>query len=166
MSDTYLGKYRGLVSDNADPMHIGRVKAKVPDVLGETESGWAMPAAPFGGPGVGFFALPPTGAGVWIEFEHGDPDYPVWSGCWWGSAADMPSTVLASPPDVMMIVTSGGNSLTLSDMPGVGGVTLETSGGAKISMTDMGIEIDNGSGATIKLSGSSVSVNSGALEVT
>jgi uncharacterized protein involved in type VI secretion and phage assembly len=165
MSTPFWGKYRGVVSDNADPLRIGRVRAKVPDVYGDDESGWAMPAAPFGGAGSGFFAVPPSGAGVWLEFEHGDPDYPVWSGCWWGSAADMPPTLLLSPTDQVMVVTPGGNTLTLSDVPGLGGVLLETADGAKISMTSVGIEIDNGQGASIKLTGPMVSVNSGALDV-
>ncbi|MDN5794390.1 MAG: phage baseplate assembly protein V [Intrasporangium sp.] len=165
MSTPFWGKYRGVVSDNADPLRIGRIRATVPDVYGGDESGWAMPAAPFGGAGSGFFAIPPTGAGVWLEFEHGDPDYPVWSGCWWGSAADMPPKLLLSPTDQVMVVTPGGNTLTLSDVPGVGGVILETADGAKISMTSVGIEIDNGQGASIKLTGPMVSVNSGALDV-
>jgi hypothetical protein len=78
----------------------------------------------------------------------------------------MPTTVLTSPPDIVMIVTHGGTSLTLSDVPGVGGITLETSDGSKLTMSPTGIEIDNGKGANIKLSGPQVSINSGALEVT
>jgi uncharacterized protein involved in type VI secretion and phage assembly len=166
MTRTFFGKYRAVVTDNSDPLHIGRVRASVPDVFGDQESGWAMPSAPFGGSTMGFFAVPSKDAGVWIEFEHGDPDYPIWSGCWWGSAAEMPTTLLASPPDIVMIVTHGGTSLTLSDVPGVGGITLETSDGAKLTMSPTGIEIDNGKGANIKLSGPQVSINSGALEVT
>jgi uncharacterized protein involved in type VI secretion and phage assembly len=103
---------------------------------------------------------------VWIEFEHGDPDLPVWSGCYWASADDMPTTLLVSPPDVVMVSTPGGQTLTLSDVAGTGGVTLETSSGAKVALTSQGIEIDNGQGATITLKGPTVSVNSGALDVT
>lgn len=71
----FYGKYRATVTDIQDPLTMGRVKAKVPDVFGDDESGWAMPCAPFSGNSVGFFALPAVGAGVWIEFEHGDLDY-------------------------------------------------------------------------------------------
>lgn len=144
---------------------IGRVRAKVPDVMGDLESGWAMPCAPFGGSATGFFALPAVGAGVWIEFEHGDPDYPIWSGCWWSSAAEVPPILLAPPYKKVMIQTEGGNSIVLDDTPGLGGITLKTSGGQKISLTALGIEIDNGQGASIKLTGPQVSVNGGALEV-
>jgi uncharacterized protein involved in type VI secretion and phage assembly len=161
----FYGKYRGTVTDNKDPLMIGRVRAKVPDVMGDLESGWAMPCAPFGGSGMGFFALPKVGAGVWIEFEHGDPDYPIWAGCWFGSVAEIPPLLLTPPYKKVMIKTEGGHSILLDDTPGIGGITLETSGGQKIVINSMGIEIDNGQGGTIKLTGPQVSVNNGALEV-
>lgn len=161
----FYGKFRGIVTDIQDPLMMGRVRARVPDVLGDLESGWAMPCAPFGGSSTGFFALPVVGAGVWIEFEHGNPDYPIWSGCWWGSAAEMPPVLLAPPYKKVMIQTQGGHHVLLDDTPGIGGITLQTSGGQKIVLNATGIEIDNGLGASIKLTGPQVSVNSGALEV-
>jgi len=166
MTTAFYGKYRGVVSDNQDPLMIGRIRAKVPDVTGEAETGWAMPCFPFAGSGLGFFALPKVGAGVWIEFEHGDPDYPIWAGCWWGSAAEAPPALLAPPYQKTLLKTAGGQSITLDDTPGVGGITLETAGGQKIKITALGIEIDNGMGGAIKLTGPQVSVNNGALEVT
>ena len=71
----FYGKHRGLVVSNEDPLMLGRVQARVPSVLGDVVSGWALPCAPFTGDGVGMYAIPPIGAGVWIEFEAGDPDY-------------------------------------------------------------------------------------------
>ena len=165
MSDgKFYGKYRGAVTDNRDPLMIGRIRARVSDVLGSTESGWAMPCAPFGGNRTGFFSLPAVGAGVWIEFEHGDPDFPVWSGCWWGSVAEMPPVLLAPPYEKVLVITEGGHKVVLDDTPGVGGITLETAGGQKISLTTLGIEISNGMGASVKLTGPQVSLNDGALE--
>lgn len=165
MSNQFFGKFRGTVSDIQDPLMIGRIRATVPDVLGDLDSGWAMPCAPFGGSGVGFFALPTVGAGVWIEFEHGDPDYPIWTGCWFGSAADMPPELLAPPYKKVLIKTEGGNSIVIDDTPGVGGITLETSGGQKIVLSATGVEITNGQGAKIKMTGPQISLNDGALEV-
>lgn len=165
MSAPFFGKYRGIVTDIQDPMMLGRIRAKVPDVLGDQESGWAMPCAPSGGSQTGFFALPKVQAGVWIEFEGGDADYPIWSGCWWGSQAEMPSVLLAPPYKKTMLVTEGGNKLILDDTPGAGGITLETSGGQKIKILGTGIEIDNGQGAKITMQGPQVSVNSGALDI-
>jgi uncharacterized protein involved in type VI secretion and phage assembly len=163
----FFGKYRGVVTDNRDPLMIGRVRARVPDVMGERDSGWALPCAPFGGNKVGFFAVPAVGAGVWIEFEHGDPEYPIWAGCWWGNVAEMPPTLLTPPPPSkkVMLRTEAGHSILIDDTPGVGGITLETATGQKIALTGTGIEIDNGKGAKITLQGPQVSVNNGALEV-
>jgi uncharacterized protein involved in type VI secretion and phage assembly len=165
MSEKFYGKYRGKVTNIKDPLMIGRIQAKVPDVMGDQDSGWAMPCAPFGGSGMGFFALPAVDAGVWIEFEHGDPDYPIWSGCWFGSVKEIPKVLIAPPYKKLMIKTEGGNSILLDDTPGKGGITLQTSGGQKIKLSSTGLEIDNGMGGTIKLKGPQVSVNQGALEV-
>jgi uncharacterized protein involved in type VI secretion and phage assembly len=161
----FYGKYRGVVTSNTDPMMMGRIRAKVPDVLGDTESGWALPCFPVGGNGMGFFAVPSSGAGVWIEFEQGDPDYPIWSGCWSGSMADLPKEVLPALGKAIVLKTEGGNKIVLDDTPGIGGITIETATGQKIKLSMMGIEIDNGLGGTIKLTGPQVSINSGALEV-
>jgi uncharacterized protein involved in type VI secretion and phage assembly len=164
---SFFGKYRGVVTDNVDPLMIGRIRARVPDVMGERDSGWALPCAPFGGDQMGFFAVPKVGAGVWIEFEHGDPDQPIWAGCWWGSAAEMPPTLLTPPPPSkkVMLRTEAGHSIVIDDTPGVGGITLETASGQKIALTAAGVEIDDGMGAKVTLKGPQVSVNNGALEV-
>jgi uncharacterized protein involved in type VI secretion and phage assembly len=164
----FFGMSRGIDSETVAPLMFGRDRARVPDVTGDADCGWALPCAPFGGSSTGFFAVPAEGAGVWIEFEHGDPEYPVWSGCWWGNATELPTSLLAPPPPSkkVMLVTEGGHSILLDDTPGLGGITLETSTGAKIAITATGIEITNGMGATIKLSGPQVSVNNGALDVT
>ena len=164
-SQPFFGKYRGVVSSIEDPLQLGRIRAQVPDVFGSDESGWAMPCFPFAGSGMGFFALPKVGGGVWIEFEQGAPDYPIWSGCWYGSAADVPPVLLAPPYKKVLLKTEGGTSIILDDTPGIGGITLETSGGQKITLSPTSVEIDNGMGAKITLQGPKVDVNSGALEI-
>jgi uncharacterized protein involved in type VI secretion and phage assembly len=157
----FYGKYRGTVSDNQDPLMLGRVKVQVPDVLGDQESGWAIPCVPYAGDGVGLFLIPPVGANVWIEFEHGNPDYPIWSGCFWAQG-QLPAT--PAVPTTKVLKTDVG-TLTIDDLPGAGGITIETSVGMKIKINVAGIEIDNGQGAKIKLTGPQVSINDGALEV-
>ena len=163
MSRPFHGKYRGEVTDNQDPNGLGRVRAKVPDVLGDQDSGWAMPCAPFAGDSLGFCALPAVGSRVWIEFEHGDPDFPVWTGCFWGAPSSRPADVQASPEQKVLIQTSGGQKITLDDQNGQ--IVLETSGGQKITLSSSGIVLDNGSGAKVELSSGKVSCNGGALEV-
>ena len=79
----YFGKYRGQVTDNNDPDNLGRLRAKVPRVLGDEETGWALPAFIYGGASEqGLYAVPDVGAGVWVEFEGGDLSYPIWTGTW------------------------------------------------------------------------------------
>jgi hypothetical protein len=78
----YWGKYRGRVEANVDEELMGRIQVSCPAVPG-LRLGWAMPCVPYAGPGVGWFAIPPIGADVWVEFEGGDPNYPIWAGCFW-----------------------------------------------------------------------------------
>ena len=164
----YFGKYRGTVANNVDPMQMGRIQAIVPDVTALVPTSWALPCVPMTGPQAGQFILPPVGAAVWIEFEQGNPDYPIWTGGFWGSAAEVPALALAAPPGVQPIVlqTIGQNTLMISDVPGpTGGILLKTSAGAMISISTIGITISNGQGATIVLAGPSVTINQGALAV-
>lgn len=162
MSGPMFGKFRGVVSDNRDPLMLGRIRAKVSDVFGDNESGWAMPALPYAGKSVGLFLVPPTDAFVWIEFEHGDPEYPIWSGCFWAQGEVPASPAVAE----MKVLKTDLVTVTINDLPGAGGLTIETTQGMKIKISATGIEIDNGMGASIKLSGPQTSVNGGALEVT
>jgi uncharacterized protein involved in type VI secretion and phage assembly len=92
----FYGKYRGQVANNMDPMQLGRIQVFVPAADGTTTN-WALPCAPYAAPEVGFLLLPPIGAPVWIEFEAGDPDYPIWSGCFWERVDDMPAVVMPTP---------------------------------------------------------------------
>jgi len=170
MSDArkFLGKYRGIVVDNIDPMQTGRLLVQVPDVTNILPSSWAMPCLPFAGIQSGFYAVPEIGSTVWVEFEQGNPDYPIWVGCFWETAAQVPALALAAPPGLQQIVvqTVSQNTLLISDVPGpTGGILLKSSTGALISVSDTGITISNGQGATILMTGPSVTVNEGALEV-
>ncbi len=128
----------------------------------------ALPCVPMAGLKCGEFTVPPIGAAVWIEFEHGDRDYPIWTGCFWGSTDEVPPLAFATPPPLQSIVlqTVGQNALMISDLPGpTGGLQLKSASGALISITDVGITITNGQGATIALTGPSVTINGGALTV-
>lgn len=164
---TYYGKYRGTVLDNLDPTQTGRLQVSVA-ALG-LAGGWALPCFAFAGDQAGAWMLPNPGTGVWVEFEQGDLDYPIWSGCWYGSAAEVPPLVreapTATPPIVLQ--TGGQTSLMLSDAPGpTGGILLQSPTGGRISIAEDGITLSNGKGATITLVGSTVTLNEGALEVT
>ncbi len=165
----FLGKYRGTVVNNVDPMQMGRIMAMVPDVLGLTPSTWAMPCVPAAGLQTGVYTVPPVGGGVWIEFEQGDSDYPIWVGSYWGSAAEVPALAKTVPPAVngLTIQTTLQNGLVISDLPGpTGGIMLKSASGATLIVNDTGIYLQNGKGASVVLVGPSVTVNQGALVVT
>jgi uncharacterized protein involved in type VI secretion and phage assembly len=162
------GKYRGMVVNNIDPMQIGRIQAMVSDVAGLVPGTWAMPCVPAAGINTGFFTVPMIGAGVWIEFERGDPDYPIWVGGFWGTAAELPLMAHMVPPGVtgFTLQTPLKNGLVISDVPGpTGGILIQTTTGAMISVSDIGIIISNGKGAVINMTGPTVDVNLGALTV-
>jgi uncharacterized protein involved in type VI secretion and phage assembly len=173
MTDTptlprFFGKYRGTVVNNVDPMQIGRIMAIVPDVSGEIPTSWAMPCLPSAGINTGVFTVPQVGAGVWIEFEHGDPDRPIWVGGYWGTAAEVPVLAHTVPPGVngLTIQTTLKNGIVVSDVPGpTGGIMIQTTTGAMISVSDLGILISNGKGAVISMIGPAVDINTGALTV-
>jgi hypothetical protein len=179
----FYGKYRGTVMNNVDPKRVGRLLVAVPDVLTAVPSSWAEPCVPLAGPTgppMGVHLIPPIGAGVWIEFEQGDPDYPIWVGCRWGLPTDIPlAAQLGNPADPNIVIQSLlQNAIIVSDMPPVipppvspppvppvGGITLRSTTGASIVVNDLGIFISNGKGAIITMIGPMVTVNNGALVI-
>jgi uncharacterized protein involved in type VI secretion and phage assembly len=167
-ADRFYGKYRGVVLSNIDPMQQGRLQVQVPNVAGVGAVNWAMPCVPVAGIQNGMVALPEPGAGVWVEFEQGNPELPVWVGCFWGSAAEVPALARATPPGLQGITlqTIAQNGMTISDLPGpTGGIMLKSTTGASLIVNDTGIYIQNGKGAAITLVGPTVTVNNGALTV-
>jgi uncharacterized protein involved in type VI secretion and phage assembly len=165
----HFGIYRATVLDNIDPRQMGRIIVNVPDVGDVTPSTWAMPCVPLTGRQMGTFFVPPVGAGVWIQFEAGDANRPVWTGGFWGNAAQVPPLALAGPPGDPNIVLQSTlqNSIVVSDLPGpTGGIMLKSAAGATIIVNDTGIYIQNGRGASIVMVGPSVTINAGALMVT
>ena len=125
----HYGKYRGIVTDNQDPNNLGRLKARVPEVLLDVETGWALPAAtPYSGDGSGLYTVPEPGAGVWIEFEAGDVSRPIWSGCWWGdgqlpknnsgTAATPSMKIIRSEQGLMVTMDDDGQTIHVSDQNG------------------------------------------------
>ena len=167
----YFGKYRATVINNIDPEMRGRLMLMIPDVLNLIPSTWAEACAPLAGPTgppMGVYMVPPIGAGVWVEFEHGNPDYPIWVGCRWGAASDIPPLARAGLPVAPNIVlqTLAQNSIVISDLPGpTGGIMLKSLTGASIIVNDTGIYIQNGKGASITMVGPAVTINQGALTI-
>jgi hypothetical protein len=168
----YYGKYRGTVVNNLDPEQRGRIQAIVPAVSNVVPTSWAMPCVPMAGKQQGAFMVPQVGSGVWIEFEGGDPDKPIWVGGFWGIAAEVPPLALVPPPippgQNIVLQTTLQNTLVLSDStptPLTGGIILKSPTGAMIVVNDTGIYIQNGKGASITMVGPTVTINNGGLVV-
>ena len=141
---------------------MGRIQVICPAVLGSGTMSWAMPSAPYAGPGLGFFAIPPKGANVWVEFEGGNTDFPIWSGCFWALGDLTPDVAI---PQMKMFKTDTA-TLMLSDLPGpLGGITIQIKGGKKITINMLAIEITDGTWS-VKLAPEGVSINGTALVVT
>jgi hypothetical protein len=179
----YLGKYRGTVLLNIDPERRGRLQVMVPDVLSLLPSTWAEPCVPLAGPTgppMGVYMVPPIGTGVWVEFEQGNANKPIWVGCRWGAQSDIPLAAQAgNPADPSIVIQSLlQQAIIVSDMPPsppppvmpptptTGGIILRSTTGASIVVNDAGVFISNGKGATIELLGPSVMINKVALVVT
>ncbi|MDR0493413.1 MAG: phage baseplate assembly protein V [Nitrososphaerota archaeon] len=160
-SERYFGKYRGTVTENQDPLKIGRIRANVPAIFGDNNSGWALPCTPYAGAEVGFFCIPPKNAMVWIEFESGNPEKPIWTGGFWNEG-ETPDK--SASPDIKILKTNTA-TITLDDTSGAENITLETASGLKIVMDQKGIELSNGS-QKIKIGSSGVTINDDALEIT
>jgi uncharacterized protein involved in type VI secretion and phage assembly len=134
----HYGKYRGIVTDNEDPRNMGRIRARVPEVLGDVETGWALPCAPYAGDGSGSYMVPEPDTGVWIEFEAGDVSRPIWSGCWWGEgqlpegqggAATPPLKIVRSEQGLMVALDDDGQTIHVSDENGQNMVEIQVQGG-------------------------------------
>lgn len=160
LAERHYGKYRGTVVNNTDPQQRGRIMATVPAVLGLTPSGWALPCAAGAGSHTGVLAVPPVGAAVWVEFEGGDANLPIWSGGFWPQAADVPSAPNMAAGMQNIVLATQTASLTIDDLPGPsGGIVLKSPTGATIAVNDSGIFISNGKGATIVMVGPTVTIN-------
>ena len=124
----FFGKFRGTVSNNSDPLNKGRLRAIVPSVLQDVDTGWALPALPYAGDGVGVYTIPAVGASVWIEFEAGDVSLPIWTGCFWGdgelpkdetgSDSTPPRKIIRSEEGLLISLDDDAKTITLSDSDG------------------------------------------------
>lgn len=165
MASRHYGKYRGQVVSNADHVSLGRLQVVVPALLGETTV-WAMPCVPYAGSDVGFFAMPPVGAAVWVEFEGGDLDYPIWAGCFWTDTQTPPEG--GSDPDIKVLKT---DKVTIRVDDRQGEIVIETVGGVrlKLTATEMSAEATvitcEASAGKTSLSAAGFDVNNGAFTV-
>lgn len=133
----HWGKYRGLVVDRDDPEQLGRLKIRVPSLLGDAVTGWAWPASPYAGANVGIFFIPQVGDLVWVEFAEGDLEHPLWTGCAWakpGGTTEVPQEAQENYPDQAVIKTKSGHVIILSDASGSELITIRAKNGCEITL--------------------------------
>jgi len=164
----YYGKYRGLVTQPADLGMKARLTAMV-TIGGTPVPVVAEACVPFGGLGSGFYAMPPVGAGVWIEFEEGDLNKPIWTGSWWAEGELAASLGTVAPLQALPVVIQsiGRNHIVLGSTP-ADGIRIETArgpAGPSIVINATGVIISDGAGGMITLTSGVVTVNQGALIV-
>ncbi len=151
----YFGKYRGSIVDTEDPTSRGRLKVKVPDVLGPDLAVWARPCVPYAGDGIGFKFFPPPNTGVWIEFEKGDISYPIWTGFFWADS-EMPAE--ADTGDNVKLLQTENLTIRIDDASNE--IVIRSAAGTSITLTD--VITQDGSGTTIEISSSGISMDAGA----
>jgi uncharacterized protein involved in type VI secretion and phage assembly len=155
----FYGKHRGFVVDNQDPEQLGRLKVKVPSILGsDVVTGWALPCVPYGGDlDQGFLFIPEVNAGVWVEFEEGDLEFPIWVGAFWskpGGDSELPKpnkadgteeSSVQDPPTRKIIKTKAGHTIQFEDDNGQEQVMIvEGKKGHFMVMDQNGVKIKDG----------------------
>lgn len=181
----FLGKYRGQVTGNKDPNNLGRIQVTVPAIYGEDRQSWAMPCTPYAGKDIGWFTIPPVGTNIWVEFEGGDPDYPIWTGCFWGRD-ELPQNARVAEPDKVQVFKTDGITMTLSNLDNKGlsivvenpvvektlklifnadGIEVNDNNQTTGKWMAETIELKNGSSSTITLTSDSIQLQEGAIEI-
>jgi hypothetical protein len=166
---------------------LGRVLCAVPALPGMLLN-WAMPCMPYAGLEEGFFAVPPEGANVWVEFEGGNPEFPIWTGCFW-EELEIPLVPELAPeaPELVKVLRSKFCTIVLNDTPGEGGITITadpeaveppvvmtiTSEGFQVTVGEATLLVNAESGITLTAAESvlnvgeaSVSTESGVIDMT
>jgi len=144
--DRWYGKYSGQVTGNEDPQQQGRVQVIVPAIFGPTLEVWARPCFPYG-----HFYVPAVDSKVWVEFEGGDPQYPIWVGTWYPQGATPPESQV-TPPDNRVIQTASGHTIELDDTEGQPRVTIRHKDNSFVAIDDKGsVVIANKTGSTLYL---------------
>lgn len=155
----YYGKYRGFVVDNADPENRGRLRLRIPSVLGdEVVSGWALPCAPYGGAAdQGFFFIPEKDAGVWAEFEAGNLDYPIWVGTFWakpGGTTEVPTPAANQAPPTSKMIKTLNHCIEFADESGAEAVRIsDNANGNVVTMNSDGVVVAAKAGIELKTDG-------------
>ena len=147
------GKYRGTVVDNVDPEKRARLKLRIPSVLADQDTDWALPCLPYGGIAQqGMFMVPDVDAQVWVEFEEGDIHRPIWVGTFWQQEGDPPEDAAREEPTTRLLQTKSGHILQFDDADGEEQFRLHHPADAEMVIDPNGtISLTDASGAVLKM---------------
>jgi len=160
-----VGKYRGVVVDNADPSKLGRIRVRCDEVAGSTPLTWALPCFPVAGNGVGIVSIPPVGAQVLVEFMGARIDAPVWVGGFYGLEDKVPPHVQKDASDpTQMVFLSDGVGIVITGGESGGSIKLICGDGPSITLSSAGIEI-SAAGKSVTVTGSPITLNGEALRI-
>lgn len=127
--------YRAIVIDNEDPLNLNRLLIHVPDITNNNV--WAFPKHQPGSNGYGAkYLTPQKDEIVYVEFQTGDPQYPIWSFHGWAETQvpdDLKGTKVAG------FITPNGNKVKLDDVGNI--VEIEINGNQKIKIHPDGINL-------------------------
>ncbi len=153
IDEKYFGKFRGIVVDNQDPQKRGRLKLRIPSVLADQDTDWALPCLPYGGADQqGLFMVPEVDAQVWVEFEEGDIHRPIWVGTFWQQESDVPEDAAREEPTTRLLQTRSGHILQFDDEDGEERFRLYHPTEAEVIIDKNGtISLTDASGAVLKL---------------
>lgn len=157
MADEYFAKYTGVVKDNRDADKNGILQVSVPTVFPPEELVPARAALPFG-----YFFVPENETRVWVEFEGGDPEFPLWTG-----VQHTPSTWAAEaakdPPTVRAVKTVSGHLLIFDDTEGSESIVITDGKNAhKLQFDRDGVKLTDGKNShVIVLDSSGIKITDG-----
>jgi len=135
----YYSSYRGVVGDNKDPLHLGRVKLIIPEItMGELYDYWAFPKGVFSGQNYGSQMIPKIGDMVWVEFEQGFAERPIYSLGHFGSG-EPPSDKDLNDVNNYWFKTPQGITVQLNDTKK--SINIKTPAGDYIEINDKGISL-------------------------
>jgi len=158
--NTIPGVAVGLVTNNKDPEHMGRVKITFPWRSGNDESYWARVVSFMAGKERGGYFLPEVGDEVLVAFDSGDLNHPYVIGSLWNGEDQPPATNENGNNDVRMIKSRSGHELIFNDEQGKESIELRTSAGHQIVLDDQ-----SGGRMEIKVGSFSVVLDSGKNEM-
>jgi Type VI secretion system/phage-baseplate injector OB domain len=155
----FFGKYRGKVKNiGKNRNDLGIITVEVPEIFPEKEIPLVKPVIPFAGKNCGFGALPKKDDVIWIEFEAGNLNKPIWTGFWWAEGEE-PEAV---DWDTVALVSRTGHKLILDDK--MEKMSLVHSKGPEINLTAEEITFRIGNTKMV-ISDSGVKINDTLFEV-